>query len=247
MLPNLIFLLALPAVVLPPAQAPAPQSPSVEQLIARNTEARGGLAALKAVQTRRTTGVMTGMAPFDIPFTVEQKRPGFFRRELSIQGAAQITAFDGRGGWKIDPFTTGDANPHPLTPDDVKDLIEDADMDGCLVDWAAKGDTVEYAGQEALDGGPAYKLKVTFADGRVSMIFLDAKSYQEVKRIVTRKQMGQDIEMEVFTGGYRPIQGVSEPSSIDIAPKGSPQRMHLAIQKVEPNVPIDDARFRKPD
>jgi outer membrane lipoprotein-sorting protein len=239
MLPNLLtLLLVTPALT-------APQAPTIEQLVARHIEARGGVARLKAVQTRRTTGVMSGVAPFDLPFTVEQKRPGFFRRELSIQGTPQITVFDGKGGWKIDPFTTGNAKPQPLTPDDVKDLIEDADMDGALVDWASKGNKVEYLGQEKLEGGPAYKLKLTYADGRVSTIFLDTQSYQEVERVVTRKQMGQDIEMEVFTSGYTPVQGVSEPSRIDIGPKGSTQRMHLEITTVEVNVPMDDARFGK--
>lgn len=239
MLPNLLFLLAgMPAIALP-----APQTPTVEQLIARHIEARGGMAALKAVRTRRTRGAMSGVAPFDIPFTVEQKRPGLFRRELSIQGTPQVTVFDGRGGWKIDPFTNGDGKPRPLTADDVKDLIEDADMDGGLVDWVAKGNKVEYLGQENLEGGPAYALKLTYACGRVSTIFLDARSYQEVKRIVTRTQMGQEVEMEVFTRGYHPVQGVSEPASIDIGPKGATQRMHLAVQEVEVNVPMEDARF----
>ncbi|HTL98281.1 MAG TPA: hypothetical protein VL181_05695 [Holophagaceae bacterium] len=237
MLPNLISLLLLtPAIS-------APQTPTVDQLIARHIEARGGLTALKAVQTRRTTGIMSGVAPFDIPFTVEQKRPGFFRRELSIQGTPQITVFDGKGGWKVDPFTAGDAKPRPLTPDDVKDLIEDADMDGGLVDWAAKGNRVEYLGQERLEGGPAYALKLTYANGRVSTIFLDASSYQEVKRVVTRTQMGQEVEMDVFSSGYHPVQGVSEPTRIEIGPKGSAQRMSLTMEKVEVNVPIDEARF----
>ena len=241
MFPNLLALL-----LVAPLMA-APGSPSVDELISRHIAARGGLAALKAVQTRRTTGVMSGVAPFDIPFTVEQKRPGLFRRELSIQGTPQVTVFDGKGGWKIDPFTAGDAKPRALTPDDVKDLVEDADMDGGLVDWAAKGNKVELLGQEPLETGPAYALKLTYADGRVSTIFLDAHSYQEVKRVVTRKQMGQEVEMEVFTSGYRPIQGVAEPSSIDIGPKGSSQRMHLAIQKVEVNAAMDGADFRKPE
>ena len=239
MLPNLLALLLVAPVLA------APQTPTIDQLIARHIEARGGAAHLKAVQTRRTTGVMSGVAPFDIPFTVEQKRPGYFRRELSIQGTPQITVFDGKGGWKIDPFTNGNAKPRPLTPDDVKDLIEDADMDGALVDWAAKGNKVEYLGQEKREGGPAYKLKLIYADVRFSIIVLDAQSYQEVERVVTRKQMGQDIEMEVFTSGYTPVQGVSEPSRIDIGPKGSTQRMHLEITKVEVNVPMDDARFGK--
>lgn len=241
MLSNLLsLLLVAPAIS-------APQTPVIAQLIARHIEARGGMAALRAVQTRRTTGVMSGVAPFDIPFTVEQKRPGFFRRELSIQGTPQITVFDGKGGWKVDPFTNGDAKPQSLTADDVNDLIEDADMDGGLVDWAAKGSKVEYLGQEKLDSGPAYGLKLTYANGRVSTIFLDANSYQEVKRIVTRKQMGQEVEMEVFTSGYKPVQGVSEPSSIDIGPKGSTQRMHLTIQEVEVNGTLEDAEFRKPE
>jgi outer membrane lipoprotein-sorting protein len=240
MLPNLLaLLLPVPALL-------APQTPSVQQLIARHIKARGGLAALRAVQTRRTTGVMSGVAPFDIPFTIEQKRPGLFRRELSIQGTPQITVFDGKGGWKVDPFTQGDAKPQPLTPDDVKDLIEDADMDGGLVDWAAKGNKVEYLGQERLEGGPAYALKLTYANGRVSTIYLDASSCQEVKRVVTRKQMGQEVEMEVFTSGYHPVQGVSEPTTIDIGPKGSTQRMRLTMEKVEVNVPMDDARFAQP-
>ena len=241
MLPNLLALLLVAPL------ATAPSQLSIDQLIARHIQARGGLAALKAVRTRRTTGIMSGAAPFDIPFTVEQKRPFLFRRELSIQGTPQITVFDGEGGWKVDPFTAGDAKPRPLSADDVKDLIEDADMDGGLVDWAAKGDKVELLGQERLETGPAYKLRLTFANGRASTIFLDAQTYQEVKRVVTRQQMGQTVEMEVLTSGYHPIQGVAEPSSIDIGPKGSSQRLHLEIQKVEVNVPMDDARFGKAD
>ena len=36
-----------------------------------------------------------------------------------------------------------------MSADDVKALVEDAEMDGPLVDWQAKGNAVEYLGMQA--------------------------------------------------------------------------------------------------
>jgi hypothetical protein len=46
-----------------------------------------------------------------------------------------------------------------MSADDTKSLMEDADIDGPLVDWKAKGSTVEYLGTEDVDGTQAHKLK----------------------------------------------------------------------------------------
>jgi hypothetical protein len=45
-----------------------------------------------------------------------------------------------------------------MTGDDLKEIIEQADMiDGPLFDWQAKGHTVEFL-REAIEGTPAWKL-----------------------------------------------------------------------------------------
>jgi len=39
-----------------------------------------------------------------------------------------------------------------MSADDIKPLMEDAEIDGPLVDWKAKGSTVDYLGTEDVDG-----------------------------------------------------------------------------------------------
>ena len=61
------------------------QAPTLDQILAKHYEAKGGLAKLKAVSSMRLTAKMSG-GPMDFPAVIEAKRPAKFRMELSIQG-----------------------------------------------------------------------------------------------------------------------------------------------------------------
>src|SRR5205814_897760 len=134
---------------------------TADELVGKNIEAKGGASALRDLATLRLTGKLAVQeGQIQLAFLQLKKRPDDVRTEASLQGMTQIEAYDGKEGWKVSPFF-GRRDPERMSADDVKALVEDAEMDGPLVDWQAKGNAVEYLGTEDVDGTPAHKLKVT--------------------------------------------------------------------------------------
>src|SRR5437762_2079330 len=132
--PVTLFVLCL-GVVLALALTPAARAMTADELIARNIEARGGLARLAAVRSLRATGIVRlggGDGVVEQAYTLLQTRAGGLRRERTMQGLTAITAFDGTAGWTLNPFR-GRREPQRLPPDAVKGLATDADLDGPLV------------------------------------------------------------------------------------------------------------------
>ncbi|HEV8119868.1 MAG TPA: outer membrane lipoprotein-sorting protein, partial [Candidatus Polarisedimenticolia bacterium] len=185
-------LLAAPAALCAADNAPAPatKQPSVDELIARNIEAHGGLAKMKAVQSVRMTGKMTMGQGMEAPMTLELKRPKNMRMEFTFQGMTGIQAYDGKDGWQVMPFM-GSKDPEPMTTEDLQEAEEQADMDGPLVDYKAKGYKVELLGKEKIEGSDAWKLKVTMKTGE-RIIYLDADTMLEIKTEGKRTVRGSE-------------------------------------------------------
>jgi outer membrane lipoprotein-sorting protein len=230
--------LVLAAVVAVPAAAE-----TVDDVIAKSFEARGGLDKLKAVQSIRMTGRMT-MGPTELPMVVETKRPASLRLEVTIQGTTAVQAYDGTTGWAISPMGTG--QPEVLPADQAEVMADQADIDGPLVDYKAKGHQVELLGKEKVEGSDAYKLKVTKKDGGIEYYFLDAESYLPVRVEGKRTIRGTDIEGEGTIGDYKEVGGFLWPHSIQNGVKGRAEKQTITIEKIEINPAIDDARFKMP-
>ena len=160
--------LAVVWVVLLAASLPAL---SLEELVARHVEARGGLEKLRGIQTLRLTGklVFAG-GGFELAYSELIKRPGLVRAEYTAQGLTAVQAWDGKEGWQIAPFQSR-KDPERQSRDDSKGLIDDADIDGPLVNASEKGSTLEYLGTEDVDGTEAHKIKdhLTFFNERVDL------------------------------------------------------------------------------
>ncbi|HET7228357.1 MAG TPA: hypothetical protein VFJ55_06920, partial [Chthoniobacterales bacterium] len=152
---------------------------TVDELVAKNVAAKGGADALRALQSVRLTGKMlVNEGQIQLAYVETKKRPGAIRDEITIQGMTAIQAYDGAQGWKVSPFQ-GRKDPEKMSADDTKSLMEDADIDGPLVDWKAKGSTVEYLGTEDVDGTQAHKLKVVRKNGDVTFVYLDPDAFLE--------------------------------------------------------------------
>ena len=170
--------------------------------------------------------------------------------ELSPRGVVEafralVQAYDGAQGWKISPFG-GRKDPEKMSVDDAKSLVEDAEIDGPLVDWQAKGSTVEYLGPEDVDGTLAHKLKVVRKNGDVSYVYLDPDHFLEIRVLTQRTEQGAQVEVETDLGDYEKIAGVFFPFSIEAGPKGSSDKQKIIFEKAEANVPVDDAVFKFP-
>jgi hypothetical protein len=221
--------------------------PTVDELVAKNIEAKGGATTLKNLQTLRATGklLVQVQGQIELGYVQIKKRPDEARTEASLQGMTQIEAYDGKEGWKVSPFF-GRKDPERMSADDVKALVEDTEIDGPLADWKAKGSTVEYLGTEDVDGTPAHKLKVVRKNGDVSFVYLDPDHFLEIRIVTQRVRHGAYEEVETDLGDYEKAGGVFVPTSIEVGPKGAPDKQVIVVDKVEANVPVDDTIFHFP-
>ena len=230
------LLLALPSSHASPA-------PTLATLRGKHAQAMG---PSDRVQSRRLRMRLIGLAPFELPLVLEAARPNLIRKDLTIQGSVQSTAYDGKESWKTDPFVPGGMKPAPLPALEAKALIDEADFDGILAGAAAKGVKLAYAGPAVLDGKPVHALGVTLADGSPATIWLDAASYLEVKRTQPGLVMGAMQPIDIFSSDYRVVDGVPVAHRIEIGLKDAKQRMVILVDAAELNARIDPARFAKP-
>jgi outer membrane lipoprotein-sorting protein len=219
------------------AGRPTVAAQSVDDLVARNIEAKGGAAKLQAVRSLKTTARMTS-AGMDLGITIYFKRPNLMRQELSGGPRTMIIAFDGTTAWGVNPATG--PSPMALTGRDAESAREQADPDGPLVDYKAKGHAVEFVATEMVAGRRAHHLKITTAAKRILHCYLDAETFLEMK-IVSEAPTGP-IEQEL--GDYRDVEGLKLPHSIR---SGVGDRaIQIVIEKIEVNPTLDDAIFRMP-
>ncbi len=217
---------------------------TVDEVIAKNIQARGGLEKLKAVKTLRTT-VKFSDGSFRAEFRQENKRPGKVREEFIIQGMAQIQAYDGKTGWQISPFN-GRKDPDLMSQDDMKSLIVDGDIDGPLVDYKEKGHQAELVGHDSMEGTDCYKIKLSMKNEDVRYYYLDADSYLELKVEIQTTIRGALQESELYYGDYEQVNGIYYAFAVEQAQKGSASRAQFSVEKIEQNVDLDDALFAMP-
>jgi len=226
--------------------APLPAQ-TADSIIARYVQTIGGTERIQALQSLRRIGRYTGGGGFEAVVVQENKRPNSVREEFSIQGMTGINAYDGHDGWKIEPWQ-GKRDPEALGEEEMHGILDDADFDGPLLDYQAKGNRVEYQGVEQIEGSDAYKLKVTRPNGDVSFYYLDTEYYVPIRIDTQRMIRGAPQEFETSLGDYKQVAGVYMPFSAESGPKGSSSadRSKITYDRIDANVPLDNTRFARP-
>jgi len=218
------------------------------QIVEKNVAARGGLAAWRSVQTMSMSGKMEagGQQNTQLPFTLEMKRTRKTRLELDFQGQTAVQVYDGTNGWKLRPFLNR-SDVEPYTPEELKQASDQADLDGLLIDYAAKGSKVQLEAMDRVEGRDAYKLKLTLKDGQTWRIWIDAETFLDVKIDgFPRRMDGKMRPVEISMRDYRSVQGVMVPYVLETAVEGVKQTHKMTIEKVVVNPNLDDSRFAKP-
>src|SRR5450432_444752 len=218
---------------------------TADELVAKNIEAKGGLASIRAITSTRRTGKLETQG-IVILLGSDQKPDNMVRQSASIEGMTQVQAYAGSEGWQINPFQ-GRRDPELMGEDDTRDMVEGADFYGPLVDYQKKGSKVEFVGHATVDGDDALLLKVTLKNGDILNYFLDPDTYLEVR---TEKQMfvrGSVRETFNNLGSYKKVNGVYFPFSIESgSPRNPAGAAKITFSKIEANVAIPDAEFKIP-
>src|SRR6266481_4267127 len=219
---------------------------TADEIVKKVLDARGGVDKLKAVQSERITGRISFSRGVEGAFVVELKRPMKVHVEISLEGQQIIRVYDGKSsGWMLNPFAEN-KEVQPLSSEELKNIADESDFDGPLVDYKTKGNRIELAGKENLDDKPVYRVKLTKESGDVRFYFFDASSFLLLKWEGVRKTGDQELPWESFFSDFREVQGLKYPFRIDQGSPGTDIKQTLNAEKIEINPRIDDSRFGKP-
>ena len=218
---------------------------TADEIIAKYLTNVGGMDKIQAVTTLRRTGKIVLGGGFEAGVIQESKRPNKLRQEFVFQGMTGVNAYDGKTGWKIEPWQ-GKKDPEALSEEEMKQIVEDADFDEALVNYRQKGNKVEFTGTEQVEGTDVYKLKVTLASGDLRYYYMDTDYYVPIKIDIKRMIRGAEQEFETTLGDYKAVAGWYLPYSIETTRTGTEDTQKITFDKIEANVPVDDGRFAKP-
>ena len=286
MLRRMLAVLIFPAIAL--SLEGAPDTPaaklSAAAIVDKNVAARGGLQAWRSVETMTLAGKLgaggnqraTLSVPVpgghktqetvlpqrraeevQLPFVMELKRPSKVRFELDFKGQTALQVFDGTQGWKLRPYLNR-REVEPFSPEEMKKALAQGELDGFLIDYAAKGTQVELDGTEKVEGRDTYKLKLTLKNGDVKHVWVDSQTFLEAKvEGQPRRLDGTDHPVEVYYRDYRAVNGLQIPFVLEsrVLPVAKtatgfrdtpvpPEK--IIVEKVTVNPKLDDSLFAKP-
>ncbi|GEM_PF-530847 len=247
---------ALVLASVPPAHAAEPAVPklSLEEVVARNLSARGGLEAWRAVHTMTWTGhIESARAPMpSLQFVMQQERPNKTHFEVNAMSERTLRVFDGAHGWKVRGSGSGGGGGtpqvRPYTIEELRYAQGAQGIDGPLIDYAAKGIQVALEGLDEFDGHTAYRLAVTLPSGEHDRLWLDSKTFLEIRydRTPAGATGTSARVVSTFYRDYKTFDGLAMPTVIETgaAAGGTPDRM--VIERVIVNPPLDKRAFSNP-
>ena len=219
---------------------------TADDVVNKYIEARGGMAKIKGVKTQRVSGTVSFGPGADAEFLLEYERPLKLHNELTINGQKMVRTFDGKDkGWIYNPFMP---NPsvQPMTADELTNTLAQADLDSPLVDYKSKGNQLEFVDKEEVMGRGAYKIKMTMKSGEVGYFYFDADTHLLMKWESTRKIGSTDVLWEELFSDFREVDGLKFAFLIETRQPGTAEVQRITAEKIEINVPIDEAHFGKP-
>ena len=192
-----------------------------------------------------------------LPFLLELARSHKMRFELQFNGHTGVQVFDGTHGWKVRPHLNRN-EVEPFTADEMKIASMQADLDGYLIDYAAKGIRIELAGTEKVENRDTYKLKLTLQSGQAIHVWVDAHTFLEAKiEGQPRRLDGAYHPVEVYFRDYRAVNGLQIPFVLEttVLPLDRTSLRHkdvsvpverITVEKVVVNPRLEESLFLKP-
>ncbi len=240
-----LLLIAAVAFLLPIEQA---RAESANELVSKNLAARGGAEKLAAIASIQFTGKLVFPGDFELTYRETRVRKnGAALYGSSIQGLTLVQGYDGKVGWRINPFE-GRRDAERMSQDDTRALADDATIEGPLLSAKTRGSTVSYLGREDFEGTDTYKLRVNDRSGAEYVYFLDPDTYLEIRVVETRKLRGARQVTVTEYGDYERVNGVYFPFAVESGPLDSTpaQRQKLSIDAAQANIPVNDTMFKMP-
>jgi hypothetical protein len=244
----LVLSLIAPVAALAADPSAAPPM-TVAEVVTHNSVARGGKAAWTKVQTMIWEGRLeTSAASTEHqPFVFKLQRPRRTRLEVLVKGQLAVWIYDGSKGWKLIPDQAGHTVVSNYAARELTDASHWPDIDGLLMDYAAKGYQIAIEGIEPVEGRDAYRLKVIFPGGDVRHLWVDTHSFLDLKLEVEPRNVNDAVHPAyVFYRDYRDVEGLKVPYVLETAVDGVRTTRKMIIEKITVNPRLDVETFSVP-
>lgn len=206
----------------------------------------GSMRQGRSISPAMAAGKAAEEKQVQLPFTSDWKRGHKSRVEIEFNGKTSVQVYDGTNGWMLRPYLNRN-DYEPFNADQLKAQSQEADLDGYLVDYTAKGNRIELEGVEKVEGKDAYKLKVTQKSGDVRNVWIDAQSFLDVRVSGAQRRMdGKMRNVYIYQRDFRAENGLMIPHTLETIVDGYRDSHKVVIESVAVNPKLADSLFAKP-
>lgn len=211
------------------------QAQTLDEIIAKNIAARGGMEKIKKLKTLINECTINAQgADMPIKFTIAHKRG--FRMDFTVMGMDNYMFCNTKAGYGYSPIQ-GQKAPEALPADAVKGMQPQFDMEGEFINTKEKGITLTLQGEEDVDGTKCFKILCINADKSEKRIFIDNESFQIIKEVSKVNVNGKDTEVSQEFSNFQATDGYTIPMEFS-SPYGN-----IKIKKAIFNSEIPDSTF----
>lgn len=203
-----------------------------EEVISKVIDAMGGREKLLSIQSVKKMGSLD-IGGQKIPFNYYCINGKAEKTEYSFSGLTAFQVVTKDSGYNFSPFN-GMQAPERMTAEDVKQAQDELDQQGVLLDYAAKGHSVELLDREDVDGVDAIQLKINLRSGKTLFYYIDPDTYYVIRIKIKGKTNGQEYtNISDFYNFKKTKEGILLPYTID----------NITFDTIEINTPIDNKVF----
>ncbi|HVS65492.1 MAG TPA: hypothetical protein VMT85_18540 [Thermoanaerobaculia bacterium] len=223
-------------------QPPAAE-PTLQDILDRHVEARGGLEEIRAVHSLAMTGAVLAQG-MELPMEALRQRPNKFVTRIDFQGMSIVQAYDGEIAWGTNPMM-GIVEPELLPEAEAALFSLQADFDGPLIDARRERIELELVGKETVRDREAWRIGITYPGGQEESAFLDAETYLELRRLGQTAAQGVVSEVATDFLVYTEVEGVKYASRWSFGTPMGPIEVRLDEIVADP-ADFDSDRFYMP-
>jgi hypothetical protein len=216
---------------------------TLDELIERNTEATGGRRAIEAVKATQVDLHIVDPG-FEVDGIYRAVRPGRMRIDVTSKGKHVFTeTFNGQRAWQWE----GSGEPVNGSPTATASLRHGVELPGKLFglhEVRQRGHQLELTGREKIDGVDYYVVRLTFADGYTTWLYIDPVTWLITRRRDVRA-LHPDVDptrttIETRNSDFRKVSGVVfafSGTDVDLTTGKELERTTVKSISVNPAIP----------
>lgn len=217
------------------------------KIIALHLQARGGLPALRELQSLRLTGIVEeGNERHEVVWS--RQSPDKLRVQRSREHLGwtyeDLSGTDGQQVWK-QVLQPEKGPPLEMSEPEAKLFALEADFWGPLVDADRKGHVFTYEGPANVAERPAYLVKGYLAGGAEVYYYFDQQTFHILNYGAQESFGGRTVNVDRLPLGLRNFGGVWLETGYEYRTGGQRYR-RVEFTKIEPNVALAPELFTMP-